>query len=95
MSTMRVEFNGVMGGGAPTYASRPSATENVTTSGTTAATTITAKLGDYARVTAVDAALYVATSQDASSAVGYYLASGEHIDLGPLQHGDTISGIEV
>lgn len=94
MSTMHVAFCAVMGGGAPVYAAKPRAAQAVTTSGTAAATTITAQGGEYARVAAVDAALYVTTGATASAATGYYVPIGGVLDLGPMLEGATVSGIE-
>lgn len=95
MSTMHVVFGPVMGGGAPVFAGNARSAEAVTTSGTSAASNITAQAGEYATVSAHDAALYVAVSKVATSAVGYYIGIGEKITIGPLKTGDTISGIEV
>jgi hypothetical protein len=83
-----------MGSGAPVYAARPRKAEAVTTSGTAASTTATAASGDYARIVAVDAALYVTGNGTASATNGYYVPSGTVIDIGPMAEGGTISGIE-
>ena len=94
MSTMHVTFSAAMGGSAPVYANGPAASEAVTTSGTPASSTITARSGQFARITAVDAALYVTGNGTASATNGYYVASGTFIDIGPMPQGATISGVE-
>ena len=69
--------------------------ENVTTSGTSADSTGTAKAGDIARVKAITGACYVgAPGQDAVLNAGWYLAEGDVIDLGGLREGDAVSVIE-
>lgn len=94
MSSMHVAFGTVMGAGAPTYPRRCRATQVVTTGLASASTTETAQSGDYAFVTAVDAALYVAVGKDAAAGQDHYVAVGTTKDIGPLKDGDTVSGIE-
>lgn len=94
MSSMHVTFGGANGGGVPVLARRPRIAETVTTSGSSASSTAAAEDSDFARVTAVDAALYVAAGSSVSAATGYYVPSGTSVDIGPLQLGDVISGIE-
>ena len=91
---MHVTFGQAMGGTAPVLSPRPRIAESVTTSGTSASSSAAAKNGEFARVKAIDAALYVACVATAAATNGYYLAAGEQIDLGPLVAGDVVSGIE-
>lgn len=68
--------------------------ENVTTSGTSAASTGTAKSGDIARITAIAGACYVGTAGAAAvNAAGWYLAEGMTLDLG-MREGDAVAVIE-
>lgn len=94
MSDMHVTFGTAMGAGAPTYPRKPRATETVAMSATAASTTITAVSGDYARVSAFGGALYVRIKDTAAAGNDYYLPDGGVIDIGPLQDGDTVSGID-
>ena len=69
--------------------------ENVTTSGTNAATTGTAQAGDVARVKAITGACYVGTAGAAAvNGAGWYLAEGDVIDLGGMRAGDAVNVIE-
>ncbi|MBY6005386.1 hypothetical protein KUV62_15785 [Salipiger bermudensis] len=94
MSTMHVTIGEAVQAGAPVFATHPRAAEAVTTSGTAASATLFPLSGEIARISAVDAALYVSADVTASATTGYYVAVGTTIELGPLKDGSIISGIE-
>lgn len=93
MATVHVEFGGAMGGGAPVYTGLR-ASETITTSGASQAAAITAESGEYARVSALDAAVYVAVSRPAEYDPRRVVLAGASLDIGPLKAGDTINLID-
>lgn len=99
MSTIHVRFGEAMGAGAPVYAPLPRASESVTSSATSAATTIEAQGGDFASVSAVDGSVYMTIGSSptalASGANMHVVLSGQTKDFGPLKDGDKVAVIDV
>ena len=93
----QVEIGSAMGAGAPVYPSVPFHAEKLTTT-SSAATSVGARSGDYARVTAIGAAVMACVGQNptalASGAGMRYVADGASIDIGPLKDGDKIACID-
>lgn len=94
----QVEIGGAMGAGAPVYPPVPYHAETLTTT-TSAQTTKAARSGDYARVTAIGAAVMVAVGKNptalASGAGMRYVPDGASLDMGPLKDGDLVACIDV
>ena len=96
MATAHIRFGGVMGGGAPVYAPIPNDKQTVTTSATSAATTIASRGGDYARIVANGGPVCFAVGQAplAIAGSGDIILNGSSIDIGPLSIGDKIAVID-
>ena len=96
MGTVNVTFASVGGpsGAMPAYNGRSQASENITSSGTSAQSTNTApRSGTVARIAAVDASVYVKTGDNPTAAAGdWFLALGTTIDLF-LEAGDKVAVI--
>lgn len=95
MATVYVRFGPVMGGGAPAY-QKGGAFETFTSSGTTQASTMVAKDGDFARVSSVGGVVRIAfaASPTALAGSGEWVLDGQTIDVGPLSAGDKIALID-
>jgi hypothetical protein len=91
-----IEFGGAMGGGAPVYTGLSNAATIATVASTQ--TPFTARAGDYARVSAIDAAVMIAVGPNptavASGAGMRYVPAETSIDIGPLSEGDKIAAID-
>ena len=92
-----VKFGGVMGGGAPVYATKPKYAATLTTT-SSAQTAFSADAGDFATVTAVGAAVMVAIGPNptalANGAGMHRIEAGAVMDFGPLQQGDKLAAID-
>lgn len=92
-----VEIGTVMGGGAPVYAPTVFHAETLVTT-SSAQTTVGARSGDYATVTAVGAAVMVAIGSNptavANGAMMRRVEAGAVRDFGPLKDGDRIAAID-
>lgn len=97
MATVQVNFGTAMGAGAPAFPPAVNAGQAITSSGTSQATTITARSGDYAHVTAVGGAIMVEISNNptAASGVTWIVADGETKLFGPLKDGDKVAIIDL
>lgn len=85
-----------MGAGAPVYSPKANAVETITTSGSSQATTIEAKGGDFATLTVTGGAVFVAIGDTptAASGSGDLLPDGGSRDFGPLKDGEKIAVID-
>ena len=90
MATAEITLCGAMGGGVPAY-SPPRASQTLATTTTPAATTIIATGGDYVRILARGAAMYVTINGSSSGDPRYCIPDGGVIDIGPLKQGDVIN----
>ena len=92
MATAYVRLGGVMGGAAPVYQKNPT-TQDITPSGTSQATTISASSGQYARIVASGADLRVAIGPApvAVANAGDIVLDGTAIDIGPLSQADKVA----
>lgn len=92
-----VEIGTVMGAGAPVYAPVPYHAETITTTSSAQSTKV-ARSGDYASVTAVDAAVMVAIGSNPTALAGgagmYRIEAGVTRDFGPLKDGDLVAAID-
>ena len=92
-----VEVGTNMGAGSPVYAPTPYHAETLATT-SSAATSVGARSGDYASVTAITAAVMVKIGQNptalASGAGMYRVEAGSVRDFGPLKDGDKIACID-
>jgi hypothetical protein len=92
-----VEIGAVMGAGAPVYAPVPFHAQTLTTA-SSAQTTVAARSGDYATVTAVTSAVMVAIGANptalATGAGMYRCEPGSERTFGPLKAGDRIAAID-
>lgn len=97
MADIRIRFGAVMGGGAPVYASRPKASQKITSSGTSQASTYSADDGDFVTVFALTGAVAIDISANptAIATSGDVVPSGATRDFGPLKAGDKIAIIDV
>lgn len=95
MATVYVRFGPVMGGGAPAY-QKGGTFETFTSSGTTQPSTMTARNGDFARVSSVGGVVRVAfaAAPTAIADEGEWVLDGQTIDVGPLAEGDKIAVID-
>lgn len=98
MATAYIRFGGAMGGGAPVLSPIPQATQTITTSGTSQATTA-ASNGNYARITVTGDAgavvrYAVGPSPAALAGSGDVVLAGQSVDIGPLNIGDRIAVID-
>ena len=93
----QVEIGGAMGAGAPVYPTVPYHSERLVTTAS-AQTTKAARSGDYARITAIDAALVIAVGANptavTSGAGMRYIVANTSLDIGPLKDGDLIACID-
>lgn len=96
MANAHVTFGGAMGGNAPVYASIPDAAQTIASTSSSAASTITAQSGNFARIAAFGGGVFIAVgpSPVAASGAGYYVADGGVLDLGPLKQGDKVAVID-
>jgi len=97
MASAHITLGSVMGGGAPVYAPYPNASQTVTTSASSAASTISAILVDYARIVAQGGNMRIAVGSApvATITAGYVILDGAHLDIGPLKTGDKIAAIDI
>ncbi len=95
MAIAHITFRSAMEGIKPVPAAMPRAAETITTSGTSAQTTITAKAGEMLRVT-TDVGIFIAVgaSPTAASGSGDYIPAGQVADLGYLTAGWKVAVIE-
>lgn len=82
-----------MGAGSPTYGmAAQSETLNTTTSNATS--TVRPGDGEWVRIVARTADIYVAISKTAATAPRHCVPVGTSIDIGPLKYGDIINAID-
>lgn len=96
MATLAVTYGAAMGAGVPVYASIPRASEAITTSASSQATTATARSGDFASCTASGGAVWISIGQSPTAAAGthYLIPDGATKDFGPLLEGDKVAVID-
>lgn len=95
MATAYIRMGGVMGGGAPVYTTA-GRYEDITTSGTSAASTMVAQAGDMLTVGASGGSIRIAIgpAPTALSNGGMWVADGQRVDIGPLSRGDKVAVID-
>ena len=94
MATVHITFSAVTNiGEAALLPKVPRAVQTMTSSGTSAASTITAKKGEVANIVSSGGAIYVAigASPTAASGSGYLVETGERLVLSGLQTGDKVA----
>jgi len=96
MATVRVTFRSAVSVGGSSVASKPRVSEEMTSSGTSAASTITALAGEVARivVSGGPVSVVVGTSPTATAAGGDLVLDGMMIEIGALADGDKIAVID-
>jgi hypothetical protein len=90
MAVASIRWGATMGAGSPVYAPIPARTQSVADI-SEAFTSQPSPGGSYARVKILTGPAWVAVNSTAAEGVYDLLASGDHIDYGPLKEGDTIS----
>ena len=92
-----VKIGTVMGAGAPVYAPVPFHAETIATVSSTQ-TSIPARSGDYATVTAIEAAVMVAIGQNPTALANgsgmHRIEAGATMDFGPLKDRDLVACID-
>lgn len=97
MATVHVTFrNAVQVGGSSILSREPRAVETLTSSGSSAATTITARQGEVASITASsnDVFIAVGAAPTAVASAGDLVPAGSRLDIGFMQDGDKIAVID-
>jgi hypothetical protein len=96
MATFHVSFGRAGDSGIEVMPARPNASQAITTSGSSQASTITAKQGDQCRVTVTGGNVYIAfgASPTAVSTTGYLLLDGDKDYFGALNAGDKVAVID-
>ena len=96
MAIAQVNMCRAMDGDAPVIAAVPRASEALTTSGTSAATTITAEIGDVVNVRAVGGGIWVTAGAAPTAAEGthWFIPDGGFVEFGMMQAGWKIAAID-
>lgn len=99
MASIHIRFGEGMTQGAPIYSAKPRASETVTSSATSAQSTITAVSGDIATITAIDGPVYVVvganpTALNTGAGMDVVL-SGQTKDFGPMKDMEKVAVIDV
>lgn len=97
MATVQVTFGAAMDGIRPVHAAVPDAKEDITSSGTSQATTITsAGPHQVCKVTSVGGAVWVAVGASPTASAGndHLIPDGATLDLGFLQAGWAVAVID-
>ena len=83
-------------GPMPVYSAYPREVDDVTTTGTSAQSTVTAREGDFCRICVTGNAVYCAIGADptAAAGTGFLINDGGTLDLGGLQPGHKIALID-
>ncbi len=98
MATVQINFDDPANiGGTSVFNAYPRASEDLTSSGTSQQTTITAIAGEVASITASGGAVWVKAGQSPTAAAGdnHLVADGETKTIGLLRDGDEIAIIDV
>ena len=90
MATAEITVCTAMGGGVPAY-SPPIDSQTLTTSTTPANSNVDVRGGDYVRILARGAAVYVTINGSSSGDPRFCIPDGGVIDIGPLKQGDVIN----
>ena len=93
MATAEITVCTAMGGGVPAY-SPPIDSQTLVTSTTPADSNVDIRGGDYVRILARGAAMYLTVKNGGTTASAdprYCITDGGFIDMGPLKQGDVLS----
>lgn len=97
MATVKITFRAPTNiGGTSVYSRAPRASETITSSASSQATTITAEAGEIATITASGGAVHVIAgpSPTAATTTGDLVPDGGRLELGFLLAGDKIAVID-
>ena len=97
MATVHIALGNARTHGAPVMAKAPREAASLATSGTSAQSSVTAQVGEYAVITSFNCNGFVTIangSATATAATGYGIASGQMLSVGPLAAGDKIAVID-